>query len=140
MEAKELTLEALETQRPDLVEAISKDLKEAATKEVSESVKKERARVLGIIDKAKAYEDVGVADIVRASIDSGDEIIVAENKLKDKKLEVLNKAGNKSPGADGDTVTPESHMAKAKAYAEANKCSMAQALSATAEVRKAKTQ
>ncbi|MDD5449661.1 MAG: signal peptide peptidase SppA [Candidatus Omnitrophica bacterium] len=130
MDVKELTLEALKKERPDLLEAAAKEAKEGA-------VKQERARVVAIIDTAKDYQDAGVEDVVRASIESGDDLISAESKFKDKKLEALKKEAPKSPGpADDPTKVAKSHLERAKAYKDENKCSLTEALRATAEKRK----
>jgi signal peptide peptidase SppA len=137
MEMKSLTLEAIRAERPDLAEALIEETKIANATAVEAAVKAETVRILGINDKTKSYLDVeGINDLVKASIEKGESIEIAEKGFMAKKLEVMEKGSNKGPGADQDVeAAPKTHLEKAKAYATANKCSMVVALKATAPAR-----
>ncbi|MDD3906574.1 MAG: signal peptide peptidase SppA [Candidatus Omnitrophica bacterium] len=136
MEIKDLTLETLKAQRSDLVEAILKDGKEASAQAVKDGVSAERARVLGIIGKAKVYKDAGVEDLVKGSIEKGETVEIAESGFKTKKIDSLTGEAPKTPGPGEDVgAAAKTHLDIAKEYAAANKCSITKALQATAPKR-----
>lgn len=137
---KDLTLDALKGQRPDLLEAHAKEVNEASAKVSGDVVATERARVLAIVEKAKQFADVeGISDMVKASIEKSESVEVAEKAFMQKKLDALQKASPAKPGANADEApAPKSHLELAKQYSAEHKCSMTVALKATAPVRNKK--
>lgn len=140
MEFKELTVDALKKERPDLIEAVAKDAKAEGVKDgTAEGVKTERARCVGVISKSEAYKDVeGVSDVVKTALEKGDDIVTAESAFKDKKLAALQKEAPEAagPGEDVDkTKAAKTHLEAAKEYRATHKCSMEAALKATAPKR-----
>lgn len=139
MEIKDLKIEILRSERPDLVEAILIESKNAASESVNNALKAERTRISAIIETAKSYKDVDLEAIIKSSIESGDTVEVAEGKFKDAKLKALEKEAPKHPGANADEpLTPQTHLDKAKAYAAEHKCSITVALQKTATPHKSK--
>lgn len=123
MDIKTLTLEALKSERPDLVGLLHKEGLEAGKVEV---LKAERARVAGILEKSKEYEGdkLGtMAEIVKTSISEGDTLESTEGKFKDKKLTLLTAAapGTAGPGAEGAEKKELSLEEKCKVEFEASK-------------------
>lgn len=136
MEFKDLTVDALKKERPELVEAVANNAKAEGVKDgIAEGVKTERARCVGIFTKSEAYKDVeGVSDVVKTALEKGDDVVTAESAFKDKKLAALQKEAPKAagPGEDVDRAkTAKTHLEAAKEYKAANKCSMEAALKAT---------
>lgn len=123
MEIKTLTLEALKSERSDLVGLLHKEgLEEGKV----EALKAERARVASILEKCKEFEGdkIGtLAEVAKTSISDGDTLEAAENKLKDKKLALLTAAAPAAagPGAEGSEKKELSLEEKCKQEFEASK-------------------
>ena len=129
----ELTVEKLKAERADLYSSVF-SAGEADGKKVGE--KFERERVVAILKKAKTFKDM--SDLALEAIENGASLEVATIKFQDKQLAGLQGA---SQGGVGPDLEPESgkkklsHLEKAKAFKDENKCSMTEALRATAEKR-----
>ena len=143
-----LTLEEFRAGRPDLAAALMKegqekgfeDGKASSEKETKVLSDKEKSRVSAITVKAKEIQ--GVDQIALECIQSGDSIEASELRMKDAKLKALQGAspaalGGGNAGAETET---KDHMARAKEYQAqrggAAKCSITEALSATAKKTK----
>ncbi|MBI5147759.1 MAG: hypothetical protein HZA37_01245 [Parcubacteria group bacterium] len=108
MDLKSLTLEILKTERPDLVEALSKESKTAV---LSEGAAAERKRVLGILAKAELPEYVNMRAILKTSVENGDDLEAAESKFKDQRIKDLETLAPKTPGpGDGDEGADASNL------------------------------
>jgi hypothetical protein len=124
MEFKDITLEMLGKERKDLVESITND-----------AIKGERTRVLSII-KAEHTEFPGMKmeALTEETVEKGNTLDAALSSMRAKRLKDLEAEANKAPGADGDfNKTAKTHLEKATEYAKEHKCSMTEALRATAE-------
>ena len=126
MEIKELTVEELKKERPDMVSVLQ-----------SEIVKDERSRCSAIVKAAsKEFASMGMEAIVEEAIDNGKTVDAALAAMRGKRLEDLKQNANKTPGADkGDPEKKKSHLEVAKEYQREHKCSLQEALSLTAEPR-----
>ncbi len=124
MEFKDITLEMLNKERVDLAESIRND-----------AVKNERSRVLSIV-KAEHTEFPGMKmeALAEEAIEKGNTLDAALSSMRAKRLKDLEVEANLPPGADVDlTKTAKTHLEKATEYAKEHKCSMTDALRATAE-------
>lgn len=125
METKELTVEVLKKERPDLVEGLQ-----------SEAVKDERVRCLTIVKTTnKEFAGMGMDAIVEEAIDSGKTVDASLAAMRGKRLEDLKQNANKAPGADGQDPEKKTHLELAREYQKEHKCSLQEALSQTAEPR-----
>lgn len=102
MDLKDITLDMLKADRPDLVETLSAKAKEEGK---IEGEKLERKRVTDILDKAGEFESM--EDLPLESIKAGDSLETADGKFKAKKIEQLEKSAPKTPGPSGDSEPPE---------------------------------
>ena len=127
MEFKEITQEQLQKERPELVTALQ-----------NEAVKEERSRCLKIVKSAHSeFTGMGMEGIVEEAVDNGKTVDAALASMRGKRLEDLKKEANKAPGPDGEEpVVKLSHLDRAKKYKDEHKCTMVEALKATAEARK----
>ena len=127
MEIKDLTQEQLQKERPELVTALQ-----------NEAVKEERSRCLKIVKSAHSeFTGMGMEGIVEEAVDNGKTVDAALASMRGKRLEDLKKEANKAPGPDGEEPTVKmTHLDRAKKYQAEHKCSMVEALKATAEARK----
>lgn len=126
MEIKDLTLEVLSKERPELLESAR-----------NEASKDERTRVLSIV-KAEHTEFAGkkVEALTEDSIEKGLTLDATLASMRKKCLDDLNAKGNPLPGANADQeANGNDHITKAKQYAAEHKCSISEALSATAPAR-----
>ena len=129
----ELTVEKLKGERADLYNTIFS----AGEVEGKKSGEKfERERVVAIFKKSKAFKDMG--ELALEAIENGASLETATIKFQDKQLAGLQSASPKGVGPDLEPEPPKkavTHLERAKAYREENKCSMTDALKATAEKR-----
>ena len=125
-EVKELTVDVLKKDHPDMVSALQ-----------SEAVKDERVRCSTIVKTAhKEFAGMGMDAIVEDSIDNGKTLDASLAAMRGKRLEDLKQNANKAPGADGeDAPKKKSHLESARDYQKEHKCSLQEALSKTAEPR-----
>jgi signal peptide peptidase SppA len=140
VEFKELTVDALKRERPDLVGSIESVIKVSSDAVKVDAVKAETARVVAILDKSKGFLDVaGVPELVKASIEKGESVEAAEKAFMQKKLDALQGAAPAKPGANAaEPVKAKTHLELAREYAKEHKCSMTVALNATAPARSKK--
>ena len=126
MEIKDLTVEELKKERPDMVSVLQNEI-----------VKDERSRCSAIVKAAnKEFASMGMEVIVEEAIDNGKTVDAALAAMRGKRLEDLKQNANKAPGADkGDPEKTKSHLEVAKEYQREHKCSLQEALSMTAEPR-----
>ena len=125
-EVKELTIDELKKDHPDMVSVLQ-----------NEVVKDERVRCLTIVKTAnKEFAGMGMDSIVEESIDSGKTVDASLAAMRGKRLEDLKQNANKVPGADQeDEAQKKSHLETAREYQKEHKCSLQEALSKTAEPR-----
>lgn len=81
---------------------------------------------------------MGMESIVDDALETGKTLDAALAAMRGKRLEDVKNAGNKAPGADADDAQKSDHLGRAKQYRDEKKCSMTEALRATAEPRKKK--
>lgn len=127
---EDLTLEKLKAERSDLYNSVH-------ALGVEDGTKKERERSVSILKKSKAFKDM--TDLAIESIETGASFDQAVIKFQDKQLEGLKKASVPGVGPDIDedpAKKQKTHLERAKAYKEEHKCSMTEALRATAEKNK----
>ncbi len=126
MEFKDLTVEELKKERPELVSSLQ-----------NETVKEERSRCSAIVKAAnKEFSGMGMEAIVEDAIDNGKTVDASLAAMRGKRLEDLKQNANKAPGADkGDPEKKKTHLEIAKEYQREHKCSLQEALSLTAEPR-----
>lgn len=128
MDFKDLTKDQLSKERPDLVSALQSD-----------AVTGERSRCTSIVKAAnKEFSGIGMEAIVDDALETGKTLDAALAAMRGKRLEDVKNAGNKAPGADTDDSQKTDHLARARQYKDEKKCSMTEALRATAEPRKKK--
>ena len=127
MDLKELTQEQLQKERPELVSALQ-----------NEAVKEERSRCLKIVKSTHSeFGGMGMEGIVEDAVDSGKTVDATLASMRGKRLDDLKKEANKAPGPDSEEPTVKmTHLDRAKKYQAENKCTMVEALRATAEARK----
>lgn len=144
MDLKDLTLEEFRAGRPDLAAQLLKEGREAGISEgkvLAESDFKtktqvEKERVNAINSKAKEIGGVEAAALL--SVQSGDSVEVATERMKEAKLKAIQTG---APGAMGGGNTggeTKDHLTLAREYQAAHKCSMEDALLATAPKRETK--
>jgi hypothetical protein len=126
MELKDLTVEQLKKERPEIVSSFQ-----------NETIKEERSRCSAIVKASnKEFSGMGMEAIVEESIDNGKTVDASLAAMRGKRLEDLKQNSNKAPGADqGDPEKKKSHLEIAKEYQREHKCSLQEALSMTAEPR-----
>lgn len=128
MELKDLTQEQLSKERPELVAALQ-----------NEAVKSERSRCLGIVKSAHGeFKGLGMEGIVEDAVENGKAVDSSLAAMRGKRLDDIKKESNKAPGPDGEEPAAGklSHLDRAKKYQTEHKCSITEALKATAEPRK----
>lgn len=126
MELKELTLDQLKAARPDLVSSLQ-----------NEATQSERTRAVTIIKHNQTeFTGMNLDAVMLEAVESGKTVDAALASMRGKRLEDLNKKGNVPPGADAVPEGKKDHLAKAKEYQALHKCSIAVALSVTADARK----
>ncbi len=127
MEMKDLTLEVLSKERPDLL---------AANR--NEAVAAERKRALDITKAAHAeFKGMGMEGLADESIEKGHTLDAALAAMRGKRVKDLEAASNMPPGPDADAGAGKlSHVERANAYKLEHKCSMVEALKATQEASK----
>lgn len=126
VEMKDLTADQLRKERPDLVAACHQ-----------EGTKEERSRALAIVKNAHTeFAGMGMEAIVEESLESGKTVDASLAAMRKKRLDDLSAKGNKAPGADTEVPAKKTHLELAKEYAKEHKCSIVEALRATAEPRK----
>lgn len=129
----ELTIEKLKAERADLYNSIF-SAGEAEGKKSGE--KFERERVIAVLKKAKTFKNMDV--LALEAVENGASLETATIKFQDKQLAGLQSASPKGVGPD---LEPEAakkagtHLERAKAFREEHKCSMTDALRATADKR-----
>lgn len=125
-EVKELTIDELKKDHPDMVLTLQ-----------NEAVKDERVRCSTIVKTAnKEFAGMGMDSIVEESIDNGKTVDASLAAMRGKRLEDLKQNANKAPGADKEeTLQKKTHLELAREYQKEHKCSLQEALSKTAEPR-----
>ncbi len=146
MELKDMTLEQFRAGRPDLAAALLKEGHDKGVEEGKLAAENgfktkndfEKARVAGINAKAKEIQGVDAAAI--ECIASGDSVEAAETKMKEAKLKVIQAGapGAMGGGNAGGEGGAKDHLALAREYQAVHKCSMEDALIATAPKREQK--
>ena len=146
MELKDLTLEEFRAGRPDLAAQLLKEGREAgisegkvlAESEFKTKTQSEKDRVSAI--NAKAKEIGGVDQAALLSIQNGDSIEAATEKMKEAKLKAIQTGapGAMGGGNAGDQNGEKDHLTRAREYQTVHKCSMEDALLATAPKRETK--
>jgi hypothetical protein len=129
LEIKDLTADQLRSERSDLVSVFE-----------TEGTKKERARVLEIT-KAEHTEFAGkgMEAVSQDAIEKGLTVDASLAAMRAKRLKDIELEKNPAPGADaGADAAPKNHLDRAKEYQKEHKCTMTEALRATAEKKKAK--
>lgn len=128
VEMKDLTVDQLRKERPDLVTALHQD-----------AVKEERSRALAIVKNAHTeFAGMGMEAIVEESLESGKIIDASLSAMRKKRLDDLSTEGNKAPGADQEGTDKKTHLERAKEYQKEHKGTLQAALSATAPEREKK--
>ena len=125
MELKDLTVEVLRKECPDLVKGLE-----------TEATKNERARVLSIV-KAEHGEFAGkaVEAITEESVEKGFTLDASLASMRGKVLKDIEAKANPAPGADTDAEKgKQDHLARAKAYQAEHNCGITEALKATVKV------
>ena len=84
----------------------------------------------------KYFKDMGMDAIVEKAAEEGRSIEAAHNDMLGKRLNDVQSKGNKAPGPDSHGEGAKTHLQTAEEYAAQNKCSITEALRATAPVRK----
>ncbi len=129
MEFKDITLEQFQQERPDLVTSIQNTAANTAAKT-------ERERALTIIKAEHAeFAGKGVEALTEDSIEKGLTVDATLASMRKKCLDDIQAKANKAPGADVDVTSKKSHVEKAREYAAEHKCTMTEALSATAPAK-----
>lgn len=134
LEVKDVSVEMLEKENPKVAEELKKKGENAG---LEVGVQTERERVNGILAAAKPYPDCG--ELVSVAVKDGLSVDKATVSFQKHKLDLLTKKAPVSPGpndAELENSKEPSHREKARAYAKENKCSITDALMATAPVRK----
>ena len=129
----DLTVEKLKAERADLYNSIF-STGEAEGKKSAE--KFERERVVSVLKKAKTFKDMDV--LALEAVENGASLETATIKFQDKQLAGLQSASPKGVGPDLEPEGPKkpmTHLERAKAFRDEHKCSMTDALKATAEKR-----
>lgn len=131
LDLKELTLDQLKKDRPDLISALQTEAK-------SEATGAERLRS-GAIMKAMHTEFVGMGmeAVALEAVETGKTIDAALAAMRGKRLEDLNKKSPPPPGPDAPAPeVKKDHLTKAREYQAQHKCSIVEALQKTAEPSK----
>lgn len=130
MDLKDLTVEQLKSARPDLFSSIHDPAKQSGINE-------ERKRALDIVKASNSeFKGMGMEPLVEESIEKGHTLEASLASMRKKRLDDLNAQSNKDAGADEDkTGGTKSHVERAKEYKAEHKCSMTEALRATATPR-----
>ena len=132
-----LTVEELKKEKPDVFNSIhSLGVEEGKKTGLEEGKTKERERAVSILKKSKDFKDM--TDLAVDAVEKGSTLDQATITFQDKQLEGLKKAAPASPGPDAEEGKDKAktHLEKAKAYKSEHKCSMTEALKATAPKRK----
>ena len=131
MESKDLTIAMLTQERPDLVAG----LKSEGDKE---GCAKERKRCLSIVRTAnKEFAGMGMDTIVDEAIENGKTEDATLAAMRGKRLEDIKAKAPAAPGPDAaaQSAVKKTHLERAKEYQQEHKCSITDALKATAEKR-----
>jgi len=120
VEYKEITLDALKVNRPDLVTALNAEGLNAGKEAVkaegkAEGVKQENARATAILKKANAFE--GMQDLAVKTIEENDTIEAAENRFKAKKLDAIQKEAPKAAGPGQEAVVAKQYAQTPEGWA-----------------------
>lgn len=134
MEFKDITLEQLTKERPDLVASLRKEGKEEGLKEGSAN---ERARVLTIVKANHGeFKGMGMEGITEDAIEKGHTLDATLASMRKKRLDDLEAQKNPAPGPDGDKEKkPKSHLEQAQEYQKEHGGTLTAALQATAQKR-----
>lgn len=139
---KDLTLEHLKENMPDMISAIKKEYQESSDNksELMKAKNDEKSRILGILSLIEAEEYKGMGIIAKNAIEKDHTMFEAESAMKSQRIKDLEKASEKPvTQGDGDVFSNKcemSHIEKAEVYRKENGCSLSEALSATATRRK----
>lgn len=127
MEMKDLTLETLKKDRPDLVSALE-----------TEAIKGERNRVLSIVKTAHTeFKGMGMEAIVEDSIEKGNTVDASLAAMRGKRLNDLDTNANKGPGPDDPEKGKEKdHLTRAREHQKEHGGTITDALLATASEKK----
>lgn len=146
MDLKDLTLEQLRASRADLcntliaegkAEGIAEGKAAGAAETKTAQAAEERARTLAIVKAANTeFKGKGMEAIVEQAIESGKTVDASLADMRKKRLDDIEAAGNKAPGADGEAVEGEDIVKKAEAYMAEHKGTFAEAMRAVSPVRK----
>lgn len=153
LDLSKLTLEQLKAGRPELVteieraagDALASSLNEQQTSAVNAAVAAERARAAGIFKSASDLADDKLAavkpllDAGKKAVEDGLSADAAESSLKGVKLQLLSVAAPAAAGhAGGEDHDQQgkSHLMQAREYAAQHKCSITEALKATAPAKR----
>jgi len=127
IELKDLTLEQLKQERPELVSGLEKAAAQG-----------ERTRVLEIVKAGQnEFSGMGMEKNIEEAIEEGQDLDAALAAMRGKRLNDLKEEGKGGPGPElEDQQQGAGHLSKAKEYQKEHNCTLAAALIATAEPRK----
>ena len=134
---EELTLEQLKKEKPDVYNSVfALGVEEGAKKGFEDGKAKEKERAIAILKKSKSFKDA--TDLAIDAVEKGISFDQATISFQEKQLEGLKKATPPDVGPDADEAKGrgKTHLERASAYKSEHKCSMTEALRATAEKRK----
>lgn len=144
LDIKDVTVDQLKEQRPDLVAGLKKE--SADSRETLESAKKdsfaagqkeERERIVNILKFSRTPEFKEYGDMAFESVEKGESFAEVEKKLMGKRMKDLEEGAPKTPGPNDENAGGKlTHLQRAEQYKAAHNCSMTEALKATAEPRK----
>lgn len=125
IELKDVTLDQLKSERPELVAKLSE-----------EAVSGERTRVLSIVKSGqKEFAGMGMEALTEEAIEKGQDLNTSLAAMRGKRLADLAAEKNQVPGGDGDLPSKKDHFSRAKEYQKINKCTLSKALLDTADPR-----
>ncbi|MCK5161651.1 MAG: zinc ribbon domain-containing protein [Candidatus Aureabacteria bacterium] len=125
IELKDVTLDQLKSERPELAAKLSE-----------EAVSGERTRVLSIVKSGqKEFAGMGMESLTEKAIEEGQDLNTSLAAMRGKRLTDLEAEKNRVPGPDGDIPPKKDHFSRAKEYQEINKCTLSKALLDTADPR-----
>lgn len=126
IELKDVTLEQLRQERPEL-----------ATELESVATQAERTRTLEIVKAGQTeFAKMGMEPLIEEAIEKGQDLNTALASMRGKRLKDLEAEKNPPPGADQEEAGAASHLDRAKKHQKENGGSLTDALLATAAVRK----
>ena len=125
IELKDVTLDQLKSERPELAAKLSE-----------EAVSGERTRVLSIVKAGqKEFAGMGMESLTEKAIEEVQDLNTSLAAMRGKRLTDLEAEKNRVPGPDGDIPPKKDHFSRAKEYQEINKCTLSKALLDTADPR-----